>query len=108
YVFMYESRKRGYPEEASNAIVFWALIGTIIGARLGYVFTHLSEFHSIGDVFAIYRAGISQLGGVGGAIFVCYFVIRRRKLSFMDGLDSAAIPNPLGGVVVRVCTLILL
>src|SRR6266581_2736704 len=107
YVFMYESRKRGYPEEASNAIVFWALIGTIIGARLGYVFTHLSEFHSIGDVFAIYRGGISQLGGVVGAIFVCYFVIRRRKLSFLYGLDSAAIPIPLGVVIGRVGDLII-
>ena len=107
YVFTYEAPKRGYPEEAASSIVFWALIGTVIGARLGYVFTHASEFRSIGDVLAIYRGGISQLGGVVGAVAVSYVVVRRRKLPFLKGLDAAAIPIPLGVVIGRVGDLII-
>jgi len=107
YVFLFEARKRGYSEEDCNSLIFWALVGTIIGSRLGYVFTHLSEFHNAGDVLAIYRGGLSQLGGVGGAVLVCYFAIRKRGLSFLAGLDSAAIPIPLGVVIGRVGDLII-
>src|SRR5919199_988078 len=59
YVFLYEARKRGYPDEASNSIVLWSLAGTLVGARLAYVLTHLSEFRSVWDVLAVYRGGIS-------------------------------------------------
>src|SRR5438093_804453 len=107
YVFTHEARKRGYPEESYNSIILWALIGTIVGSRLGYVFTHLSQFKSVGDVLAIYRGGLSQLGGVVGAVLASYFVIRRRRLSFVNGLDAAAIPIPLGVVIGRVGDLII-
>jgi phosphatidylglycerol---prolipoprotein diacylglyceryl transferase len=107
YVFMRESARRGYPEDASSSIVFWALIGAIVGARVGYVITHLGEFDNPADVLAIWRGGISQLGGVVGAIAVSYVVVRRRGLSFLGGLDAAAIPIPLGVVIGRVGDLII-
>src|SRR5439155_11013073 len=108
WIFMYEAPKRGYPEDASSSVIFWALIGTLVGARLGYVFTHLSEFHRVVDVLAIYKGGISQLGGVVGAIVaICLLVVRPRKLPFLMGLDSAAIPIPLGVVIGRIGDLII-
>jgi phosphatidylglycerol:prolipoprotein diacylglycerol transferase len=107
YVFMEESRRRGYAEEASSAIVFWALIGTVIGSRLGYVFTHLSEFHNPVAILQVYKGGLSQLGGVVGAVAVCFVSIRHRGLSFAKGLDAAAIPIPLGVVIGRVGDLII-
>jgi phosphatidylglycerol:prolipoprotein diacylglycerol transferase len=107
YVFTYEARKRGYPEESYNSIILWALIGTIIGARLGYVFTHLSEYHNPANILKIYQGGLSQLGGVAGAILICYFVIRRYRLPFLPGLDAAAIPIPLGVVIGRIGDLII-
>jgi len=108
YVFVNrEGPRRGFSEETSNSIVFWALIGTIIGSRLAYVITHLSEFDSIGDVLAIYRGGLSQLGGVVGAILACVPVVRRKGLSLLKGLDAAAIPIPLGVVIGRIGDLII-
>jgi phosphatidylglycerol:prolipoprotein diacylglycerol transferase len=107
YVFMEESRKRDYPEEAASAIIFWALIGTVIGSRLGYVITHLSEFHNPVAILQVYKGGLSQLGGVVGAVAVCFFAVRRRGLSFPKGLDAAAIPIPLGVVIGRVGDLII-
>jgi phosphatidylglycerol:prolipoprotein diacylglycerol transferase len=107
YVFTYEAGKRGYPEESYNSIILWLLIGTIVGSRLGYVFTHLSEFKDWTDVFKIYQGGLSQLGGVVGAIMAGYVVIRRRGLPFLEGLDAAAIPIPLGVIIGRVGDLII-
>ena len=108
YIFVNrEGPRRGIPEETANSIVFWALIGTIVGSRLAYVVTHFSEFHSIGDVLAVYRGGLSQLGGVVGAIVACIPLVRRRGLSLLKGLDAAAIPIPLGVVIGRVGDLII-
>src|SRR5919197_1439151 len=47
YVFLHEGPKRGVSEEQISSLVFWGLIGAMIGARVGYVLSHLSEFHSI-------------------------------------------------------------
>jgi phosphatidylglycerol:prolipoprotein diacylglycerol transferase len=107
WVFTHEAAKRGYPEESYNSILTWVLIGTIIGSRLGYVFTHLAEFNNPVDVLKIYQGGLSQLGGVVGAIMAGYVVIRRRGLAFLPGLDAAAIPIPLGVVIGRIGDLII-
>jgi phosphatidylglycerol:prolipoprotein diacylglycerol transferase len=108
YVFsVREAPRRGYPEDAINSIVLWALIGAVIGSRLGYVFTHLGQFRTPLDVLAVYRGGLSQLGGVVGAIIASYGVVRRRHLPFLEGLDAAAIPIPMGVVIGRIGDLII-
>jgi phosphatidylglycerol:prolipoprotein diacylglycerol transferase len=107
FVLGLEARKRGYPEEAVGSILFWALIGTIIGSRIAYVFTHLSEFNNVVSVFEIYKGGLSLIGGIVGAMIASYFVVRRMKLDFVHGLDSAAIGIPLGIVIGRIGDLII-
>jgi phosphatidylglycerol:prolipoprotein diacylglycerol transferase len=107
FVLGLEARKRGYPEEAVGTILFWALIGTIIGSRVAYVFTHLSEFTNVVSVLEIYKGGLSLIGGIVGAVIASYFVVRRLKLDFVAGLDSAAIGLPLGIVIGRVGDLII-
>jgi len=107
FVLGLEARKRGYSEEAVGTILFWALIGTIIGSRVAYVFTHLSEFTNVVSVLEIYKGGLSLIGGIVGAMIASYFVVRRLKLDFVAGLDSAAIGLPLGIVIGRVGDLII-
>jgi phosphatidylglycerol:prolipoprotein diacylglycerol transferase len=107
YVFTHEASKRGYPEESYNSILTALLIGTIVGSRLGYVFTHFSEFHNLVDILKVYQGGLSQLGGVVGAILFGYVVVHRRGLPFLRGLDAAAIPIPLGVIIGRVGDLII-
>ena len=106
-IFIREARKRGYPEDDSGRIMFWALIGTIVGARAAYIFTHLSQFHSVGDIFAIYRGGISLIGGIVGAMIASYFIVRRSRLPFVPGLDAAAMPIAIGIVIGRIGDLII-
>jgi phosphatidylglycerol:prolipoprotein diacylglycerol transferase len=106
-IFIKEARKRGYPEDASSRIMFWALIGTIVGARVAYVITHLSQFKTFGDVLAIYRGGISLIGGIVGAIIASYFIVRRTRLPFVKGLDTAAMPIALGIVIGRIGDLVI-
>jgi phosphatidylglycerol:prolipoprotein diacylglycerol transferase len=107
YIFLYESRKRGMSEQDASAIPFYALIGTLIGTRLAYVLTHLSQYHSIGDVLAVWRGGLSLLGGIVGAIVACLPLLRRFKVPFFTAMDSASIGIPMGIVIGRVGDLII-
>jgi phosphatidylglycerol:prolipoprotein diacylglycerol transferase len=107
YIFLFEARKRGMSEQDASAIPFYALIGTLVGTRLAYVFTHLSQYHSIGDVLAIWRGGLSLLGGIIGAIIACLPLIRRFKVPFLTAMDSAAIGIPIGIVIGRVGDLVI-
>jgi prolipoprotein diacylglyceryl transferase len=110
WIFIYEAGKRGYPEEFSSSIMFWALVGTIIGARVAWVITHVSDLNGPLDAFKIWQGGISLIGGIVGAVIAAWLVVRanrRIKVSFVDGLDAAAMPIALGVVIGRIGDLII-
>ncbi|HEX2088857.1 MAG TPA: prolipoprotein diacylglyceryl transferase family protein [Actinomycetota bacterium] len=107
YIFLHEARKRGIPDEQASAVPFWALIGTLVGTRLGYVLTHLSEFENPIEVLYVWRGGISLLGGIVGAVVFCYPVLRRRGVKFLVAFDSASIGIPMGIIIGRIGDLII-
>jgi phosphatidylglycerol---prolipoprotein diacylglyceryl transferase len=107
YVFLHEARKRGLLEQQISGVPFWALVGTLVGTRAGYVLTHLSDFHSFLDIIAVWRGGISLLGGIIGAIAFCYPLFRRTGVRFLVAMDSASIGIPLGIIIGRIGDLII-
>lgn len=107
YVLMYEAPKRGISEEKAGSLVMWALVGAIVGARAFYVLGHYSEFDGLVDILAVWRGGISLIGGIFGAIIFAYPVMRRNRLPFLRVMDSAAIALPLGIVIGRIGDLII-
>jgi phosphatidylglycerol:prolipoprotein diacylglycerol transferase len=113
YIFIYEAGKRRYPEDFSSSIMFWALVGTIVGARLGWVMTHIGGtdgIHTFPDALKIWQGGISLIGGIAGAVVASYIVVRANRgleVRFVDGLDSAAMPIALGIVMGRIGDLII-
>jgi phosphatidylglycerol:prolipoprotein diacylglycerol transferase len=106
-VLIYEARRRGVAEDRASAWVFWALIGAMVGARLFYVLGHYSEFDGIGDMLAVWRGGISLVGGIFGALLFTYPVIRRSGVPWLRAVDTAAIGLPLGIVIGRIGDLVI-
>jgi phosphatidylglycerol:prolipoprotein diacylglycerol transferase len=107
YVLLFEAKRRGIPEDKASSMVFWALIGAIVGARLFYVIGHFSEFGGIGDMLAVYKGGISLIGGIFGAVIAGYPIMRKNRLGFLRVMDCAAIGLPLGIVIGRIGDLII-
>lgn len=101
-----EGPKRGLSVDHINTMIFWALVGAVIGARLFYVIAHYSEFEGIGDMLAIWRGGISLLGGIAGAILVNVPLMRRYGYRFFQVMDSAAIGMAAGITLGRIGDLI--
>lgn len=88
-------------------MLFWALIGTIIGARLFYVIAHYSEFDGITDMLAVWRGGISLLGGIAGAILINLPRMRGLGWGFLRIMDPTVICLALGIGIGRIGDLII-
>src|SRR2546430_16652243 len=103
-----EGPKRGLDERQISTILFWALIGAIVGARVFYVIAHWSQFspHPV-DVFKVYNGGISLLGGIAGAIIFAYPLMRKHHYRFLQTMDSAALGLAAGVILGRIGDLII-
>ena len=100
-------KKRGMSEDHIGTILLAALVGAILGARVFYVIGHLEEFDSFGQMLAIWRGGISLIGGITGAILAAYPFMRRYGYRFLQVMDSAAIGLAFGIFVGRIGDLII-
>jgi phosphatidylglycerol:prolipoprotein diacylglycerol transferase len=101
--------RRGIPQRAADSVVFWSVIGAIVGARVGYVIAHVSEFESPLEWFKIWEGGISLLGGIAGATIANAVNIKRQdyRFRFFQVADAVAPGLALGIAVGRIGDLII-
>ena len=107
WIWSVEGPKRGVTLDHINTMLFWVLIGAIIGARLFYVIAHWSEFDGIADALAIWNGGISLLGGIAGAVLINVPRIRRYGYSFFQVVDGAVMGLAFGIAFGRIGDLII-
>ena len=99
--------RNGVTAEHISSMLFWALIGAIIGSRLFYVIAHVSEFSSPLGWFQVWKGGISLLGGIAGAILINVPRMRRYGYRFLQVMDPASICLALGIAIGRIGDLII-
>jgi phosphatidylglycerol:prolipoprotein diacylglycerol transferase len=86
-------------------IVFWLMVGAIIGARAVYVATYWrDEFASqpVSEIFMIQHGGLVYYGGLIGATFAGFIYIRWKKLALWKIADVLAPSIALGNVFGRI------
>ncbi|MEP6477481.1 MAG: prolipoprotein diacylglyceryl transferase family protein, partial [Actinomycetota bacterium] len=98
---------RGIDEDHIQSIIFWCLVGAIIGSRFFYVLAHFSEFDNLGQMLAIWRGGISLLGGIAGAVLINVHRLRRYGYRFFQVADPGAVAVALGISIGRTGDLII-
>lgn len=71
--------------------IFSAMLGVILGGRLGYVvFYNLAWYlHHPLEIFFVWEGGMSFHGGALGVIIACWIYMKRQKLSFYKLADPA-------------------
>jgi phosphatidylglycerol:prolipoprotein diacylglycerol transferase len=101
--------RRGVPVEAANSVVFWSLIGAVVGARVAYVIAHASDFAGPLEWLQIWKGGISLLGGIAGATIANAVNIKRQvyRFRFFQVADAVAPGLALGICVGRIGDLII-
>ncbi len=94
--------------EALDDLLFWAIIGIIVGGRVGYVLFYLLPFTPgavLSDPLTIIRiwdGGMSFHGGLLGVTAALIYVARRHGTHFLRLTDLAACAAPVGIGLVRV------
>ena len=91
-------RLPGADVNAFGDLMFYAMLGVVLGGRIGYVL-----FYAFGDFLAnplmlvkVWEGGMSFHGGLLGVLFASWWWSRRRNLHFFDVMDFVAPCVPLG------------
>jgi phosphatidylglycerol:prolipoprotein diacylglycerol transferase len=96
-------RSRGFAEEDLNQLFLWILGSALIGSRLYYAFQHPEDFRDDWlEVFRLWRGGLTQYGGLIGALLVGWLFIRSRRWSFRATTDLLAPALALGEGITRI------
>jgi phosphatidylglycerol:prolipoprotein diacylglycerol transferase len=106
------ARRFGGPKEEDIwNVLFYALLGAIVGARVGYVIGHFGQVTNDGGdlvgVFKIWEGGISLLGGITGAVLAALPYAFRHKMGFWRMMDLAVPGLALGIVIGRIGDLLI-
>jgi phosphatidylglycerol:prolipoprotein diacylglycerol transferase len=101
-VFARRLRELAKPVDWTYEVVFAALVGGLVGARLDYLLQNWHKVHNdvLGNLFS--GSGLVWLGGLlGGALGVLIWAWRRDFLTLVL-LDVAAVPLAVGYAIGRV------
>ncbi len=85
-------------EEADKVLLRIALLGVIVGGRLGYClfYDFAATVHRPWTIFLVWQGGMASHGGILGVIAVMLWEARRLKIPFYHLADAAALCTPLG------------
>ncbi|CAN1529974.1 Lgt Prolipoprotein diacylglyceryltransferase [Burkholderiaceae bacterium] len=79
-------------------ILFWGVLGVIIGGRLGYILFYMPGFYLSNplSIFKLWEGGMSFHGGLLGVLLALFWFAKRRQLSYFMLTDFVAPLVPLG------------
>jgi phosphatidylglycerol:prolipoprotein diacylglycerol transferase len=94
----FNNKKPIMSKEAWDDWLFWAVLGIIIGGRLGYVLFYNFSFYLNypWQILAVWNGGMSFHGGLIGSILAMFFFARKYKINFLELTDILAIAAPIG------------
>jgi phosphatidylglycerol:prolipoprotein diacylglycerol transferase len=96
-------RREGIGPDRVYDMAVWMVIAGLIGARLLYVWENYQLFAGAWQkVFLVNEGGISQWGGIFGALLGGYIWCRRQKVDYRKVLDVVGPANALGFAIGRI------
>lgn len=89
-------------------LVFFAVLGVILGGRLGYVLFYKPAYYAANplEIVAVWQGGMSFHGGLLGVILAMAFVAWRQRVDYLTLMDFLAPLTPLGLAAGRVANFI--
>jgi len=87
-----------------SRILSWAVVGVIVGGRLGYVIFY-DPMHYLSnplDILMVWKGGMSSHGGFIGVSLILYFALRRHRGKLLRIADIVVIPVAIGLALGRV------
>lgn len=95
--------KRGYSADTIDDLIFYTVLGGMIGTRLGYVLTNWSQYaDNLGEIFKIWKGGLSLHGMIGGGVLAYLIYCRIKKVSIWLIGDFFGLALPIGTAFGRI------
>jgi phosphatidylglycerol:prolipoprotein diacylglycerol transferase len=98
-LFMEKAKRfSGDVNELSEDFVNYAIVGIIIGGRVGHVLFYDFDYYiaNFSEIFKVWRGGMSFFGGFLGTLLTAYVFCRRRRIDFLGFMDFWAVSVPIG------------
>ena len=101
-------RKSSFNPKLVDDLVFYSVIGLILGARLGYIIFYNIEFYSHHplNILYVWEGGLSFHGGLIGIIIAALYTSKAYKISFFELSDLICISAPVGIFLGRISNFI--
>ena len=92
----YAAMKWGFKDVED--ILFWGVVGVILGGRLGYVMFYMPDFYLSNplSIFKLWEGGMSFHGGLMGVITAMLYIAWKQKRTFFAVADMVAPVVPIG------------
>ena len=92
----------------ADDMIFYAMLGIILGGRLGYVLFYGLEryIQEPVEIFKLWDGGMSLHGGVLGVLVAIWYVTRKEKLNFLRFCDYIACTIPFGLFLGRIANFV--
>ncbi len=92
------------PLDAAEDMLFYIIIGLLLGARLGYVLIYNLPYYTTSplDALAFWKGGMSFHGGLAGVIIAGFVFARKYNADFLELADIGALAAPIGLMLGRI------
>ena len=95
------ARRFGVPSAVLDQTVFGFTVAALVGARLGYVVSHPSEFRNLVEIIRIDHGGLTSHGAIAAGLLYLAWAARRHRISVWALADLFGWSIPIGNVFVR-------
>ena len=101
-------RKSSFDSKLVDDLVFYSVIGLILGARLGYIVFYNLEFYLQNplNTFYVWEGGLSFHGGLIGIIIAALYTSKIHKTLFFELSDLICVSAPVGIFLGRISNFI--
>lgn len=106
YIVRWIYLREGKPERDLESVLFFMMLGAMIGARLGHVIFYRPGYYLQNpiEIIAVWKGlrGLASHGGTLGIMLALFWYTRKRPdQPYLWLLDRVAIPTALGGMFIR-------
>lgn len=97
-------KKESKPDAILNDLVWYMIIGTVLGARLGHCFFYNPAYYIANplEILQVWKGGLASHGAAIGILLSLYIFVRKHKeYNYLWILDRIVITVALGGFFIR-------
>lgn len=103
-IFYVIYKRENRPEQDLNDLIWYMILGTVLGARLGHCFFYNPNYYLANplEILQVWKGGLASHGAAIGILTAIYlFVKKHKEYSFLWLMDRLVITVALAGFFIR-------